>query len=1056
MADSQRIFDPGKPFLDANSNPLGGGTIYFYLAGTSTPLTVYSDADLTQSLGVSVSLDSGGFPVTGGTTLVAIYTGTQSYKIVIKTSAGAPFATYDNLKGALDTSGYTTTYAIQTSPVLSKTAAYTVTTNDKGKHIACDPTGGSFALTLPSAITAGDGFIIEASHNADSDNPVSILPQAGQTVGGKASLVLTRRQSAMLVSDGANWRIKSARRPFYESLFRVTDRLTAAPSSPVAGAKYIINGTPTGTWSTLGFAQHDVVESDGNGGWIQWVPQDGWQAYVIDENLVSVFVDTAWTDWSNVTAPTTSALKCAVYEDFKSNGTAGGSATTGSYQTRTLNTEVKNTITGVSLASNQITLPPGTYLIHFWQVLYNVGASASKIKVISGTATPTNIYASWSNHALTDAGGDVASIYDATPSTGILTVTATAVIELQYYVASTAGGTSALGLASAEPDGSGETYARVTLVELTSIQGPAGSQGTQGTDGLDASYAYQWSTSTSGDPGSGKIAGNNATIASITQIAISETDAAGASLGSAVLGSWDDSTSSVKARLIIQKEGATQNRHEFLISGAGTDQGTYWTFPVTYVATGGTISNGDSVAVNVIEKGDKGDTGATGSAGSTGATGATGATGPNTGLDFAFNTATSGDPGSGKVLFNNATPASVTQINISKTGRNAESLGTLIGLQDDSTNTAHRGHLRIFTVSDRTKFIEVEYTSAFTDNTTYWSIPVSSVSGSGTLPANNDVLAVMFERTGNKGADGAGTGDASGPASATDNALARFDGTTGKLIQNSGAILDDSNNLSGLAATSTTTIELGHASDTTLSRSAAGKLAVEGVAVALNSTTADPHIAASIELGHATDTTLARSSAGVMSVEGETVHTNSISRTITAAGIELGHASDTTLSRSSAGVLAVEGVTVSLNSTSSVHTASSIELGNASDTTISRDSAGIIAVEGVPLYSQVPQNSKSTAYTTVLADAQKHILHPSSDNNARTFTIDSNANVAYPIGTTITFINMINTVTIAITSDTLTLMGSGSTGSRTLAANGIATAIKIGSTSWVINGTGLT
>lgn len=107
-------------------------------------------------------------------------------------------------------------------------------------------------------------------------------------------------------------------------------------------------------------------------------------------------------------------------------------------------------------------------------------------------------------------------------------------------------------------------------------------------------------------------------------------------------------------------------------------------------------------------------------------------------------------------------------------------------------------------------------------------------------------------------------------------------------------------------------------------------------------------------------------------------------------------------------------------------------------------------------YQNVPQNSQSTAYTTVLADSGKHILHPSSDNNARTFTIDSNANVAYPIGTAITFINLINTVTIAITSDTLTLMGAGTTGSRTLAANGIATAIKVGTTSWVISGTGLT
>lgn len=106
-------------------------------------------------------------------------------------------------------------------------------------------------------------------------------------------------------------------------------------------------------------------------------------------------------------------------------------------------------------------------------------------------------------------------------------------------------------------------------------------------------------------------------------------------------------------------------------------------------------------------------------------------------------------------------------------------------------------------------------------------------------------------------------------------------------------------------------------------------------------------------------------------------------------------------------------------------------------------------------YANVPQNSQSAAYTTVLSDAGKHILHPTADNNARTFTIDSNASVPYPIGTSITFVNQINTVTIAINSDTLTLAGAGTTGSRTLAANGIATALKIASTNWIISGSGL-
>jgi hypothetical protein len=65
--------------------------------------------------------------------------------------------------------------------------------------------------------------------------------------------------------------------------------------------------------------------------------------------------------------------------------------------------------------------------------------------------------------------------------------------------------------------------------------------------------------------------------------------------------------------------------------------------------------------------------------------------------------------------------------------------------------------------------------------------------------------------------------------------------------------------------------------------------------------------------------------------------------------------------------------------------------------------------------------------------------------------------VAYPIGTAITFINMaVANVTIAITTDTLTLSPAGTTGSRTLATNGSATCIKITSTSWLISGSGLT
>jgi hypothetical protein len=109
-------------------------------------------------------------------------------------------------------------------------------------------------------------------------------------------------------------------------------------------------------------------------------------------------------------------------------------------------------------------------------------------------------------------------------------------------------------------------------------------------------------------------------------------------------------------------------------------------------------------------------------------------------------------------------------------------------------------------------------------------------------------------------------------------------------------------------------------------------------------------------------------------------------------------------------------------------------------------------------FRHIPQNSKSAAYTLVLSDAGKHILHPSADTTARIFTIPANASVAFPIGTAVTFVNQASggVITIAITTDTMRLAGAGTTGSRTLAANGVATAVKLTSTEWIISGTNLT
>ena len=113
------------------------------------------------------------------------------------------------------------------------------------------------------------------------------------------------------------------------------------------------------------------------------------------------------------------------------------------------------------------------------------------------------------------------------------------------------------------------------------------------------------------------------------------------------------------------------------------------------------------------------------------------------------------------------------------------------------------------------------------------------------------------------------------------------------------------------------------------------------------------------------------------------------------------------------------------------------------------DEAADIGFRGIPI------NSQSADYTAVLADAGKCLYHPSADTTPRTFTIPANGSVAYPVGTTLMFDNDdgAGALTIAITTDTLVLVGTaGSTGSRTLAEGGRATAVKVTSTRWRISG----
>lgn len=760
-------FLKGTQFLDSTGAPLSLGTINIYDSGTTSLRTTYS-----ERTGVTANTLNGSNQIvldSGGRLSESVYIPTGAWKFVLKDSSGSTIVTEDNIEGALDTSAFTVTSAKPEMPVISKTADYTVTSSDLGKCINANPTGGNFTITMLSAATAGDGKTLCLRHTGTSGR-VTIATSSSQTINSKATYVLeSQHKTSWLVSDGANWHVVSNSNPLGSEIITITDRLTAPPSSPTPGACYIINGsTPTGVWAS--YAQHDVVCATGTGSWSKYTPSDGWVGYVTDETMLTQFRTNAWVDLSAVTAPSTSNLRQFLLRSAQPSGTTGGTATTGAWTRRLLNVTDALTITtadgatgtaSVNTSTGVITLPAGTYDFAFGLVF---SAPALVSARIQNTTDGTTVGFATNGKNNIAVGGVNFTI----SGHGRTTITSEKTFELQYHV-SASGGTADLGAANSI-SGVSETYGFVKITDLAAAQGPQGSQGAQGATGYTG-HPYTYSNSTTlADPGAGVVRLSSTTLSAITAIAIDATSAASGNPDVS-----DDISTWSGDRLQIRKVGSEQN-FVILEINSLVDNGGWLQLNGSVIASSGSLTDADSLSVTVQPRGE---------------VGATGSSVPP--IDMQFNTATSGDPGSGKILFNNSTLSSVTSINISETDRLAVDVAGLINSFDDLGASANRGTLYVYATATPITRAVFTVTGSVTDNGTYGSFAVTHLTSNGTF-TNNGNVTVLFVPTGATGA----AGSISGPASSTDNAIVRWNGAPGTTIQDSGITISDLNAITGV------------------------------------------------------------------------------------------------------------------------------------------------------------------------------------------------------------------------------------------------------------------
>lgn len=157
----------------------------------------------------------------------------------------------------------------------------------------------------------------------------------------------------------------------------------------------------------------------------------------------------------------------------------------------------------------------------------------------------------------------------------------------------------------------GNAWSVYTATGQISLVGATGAQGLAGAVG----WNYKWSTSTAAtDPTTGYLKLNHATPSSATALYVSETDNLANNVA-AVLATYDDSNSTIRAYLKIVKR---DNQAVFWIgsiSAVLTDNGTWDTFTVTHVASAGSLAADDIVFLFAARTGDKGDVGNTGATG---------------------------------------------------------------------------------------------------------------------------------------------------------------------------------------------------------------------------------------------------------------------------------------------------------------------------------------------------------------------------------------------------------------------------------------------------------
>ena len=266
--------------------------------------------------------------------------------------------------------------------------------------------------TVPAAVITSGDYVLDAASwaNEDEDVPVQVFTSG------------TGADRSPTVYSAKHWAIKAQDAVIGDVEFRDTEWRIFDDIDNTKKIAFQASGITTATTRTITMPDADVdlgslaLKSN-------VLELDNTNPFTPDadyEPATKKYVDDSVSGVSGVL----SVDNFLHIQEQQTAGTSGGSTVAITWTKRPINTVVTNTITGASLASNQITLPAGTYYVEARSPGHKVGRYTSRIY------NTTDAITELSGSSELSQNGD--NCTTSSSILGVFTIAASKVLEFQY------------------------------------------------------------------------------------------------------------------------------------------------------------------------------------------------------------------------------------------------------------------------------------------------------------------------------------------------------------------------------------------------------------------------------------------------------------------------------------------------------------------------------------------------------------------------------------------------------------------------------------------------